>query len=503
MTQKMTLDEINDLGKEAFIQALGGLFEGRPWIVARAWSRRPFASVETFHRTLCSIMDEASIGQQVALLSAHPDLVGRAALAGTLSPASTGEQAAAGLDRLTPEEIALFQDYNREYRARFGFPFVICARENKKESILAGFATRLTHTYDQEIRLALAEVAKICALRLYDLVEDTSAQAWSYSLPRRARMDTNYTCSISYGKLHIPVYRVYARPLEGVSPIPESRFTGRANTLLALQVDVEVFGDNFLPAYVEGDNSNVVATDSMKNFVLRQTLTFAGSTHEELLAFLGERFLTTYAQMQSLRLTVRELPFTPVSLPDETTGSSQESAVLFSRSHNDFTRASMTFARDEQQRPVLTEHRCSRVGLELFKVTGSAFTHFVQDEYTTLPQREDRPLFIRLDVSWTYTDHALLTATDHARYVPAEQVRDLLHVVFDEFVSESIQHLVYTFGCRLLDRFPQLASVTFDAQNHTRDLIAEAEDGGKEKVYSDPFNAFGSIHLTMARAQEG
>lgn len=173
--QKLTLDEINGLKKEAFVQTLSGLFEGQPWIVSRAWSSRPFSSLEQFHQTLCSIMNQASVGQQVALLCAHPDLVGRAALAGTLSPASTSEQAAAGLDCLSPEEIAAFQSFNQTYRARFGFPFVICARENKKESILAGFSTRLLHTYDQEITLALGEVAKICALRLHDLVEETPA----------------------------------------------------------------------------------------------------------------------------------------------------------------------------------------------------------------------------------------------------------------------------------------------------------------------------------------
>lgn len=312
-------------------------------------------------------------------------------------------------------------------------------------------------------------------------------------------MERNYACSISYGKLCIPVYRVYAHPLVGISPIPESRFTGRPNTLFALEVDVEVSGDNFLPAYIEGDNSNVVATDSMKNLVLRQSLAFEGSTLEELLIFLGERFLITYTQMQSLRLTARELPFLPTLLPGEAPASSQESSLLFSCSHNDFARASMSFTRNEQQQPVITSHQCSRVNLELFKVTGSAFTHFVKDEYTTLPERQDRPLFIYLDVSWTYADISVLTGHDHARYVPAEQVRDLIQVVFDEFVSESIQHLVYEFGCRLLERFPQLASVTFDAQNRTRDLIVAAEKNGREKVYSDPFTAFGSIRLVQTR----
>src|SRR5215813_2390204 len=116
---------------------------------------------------------------------------------------------------------------------------------------------------------------------------------------------------ISYGKAHVPLYRVYAKPLVGVTPIPESSFTGRDNTLFAMDVDVEVFGNNFLPAYTQGDNSNVVATDSMKNFILRQALAFDGSTLEALLIFLGERFLTTYVQMESLRLTGRELPFSP------------------------------------------------------------------------------------------------------------------------------------------------------------------------------------------------
>jgi urate oxidase len=316
-------------------------------------------------------------------------------------------------------------------------------------------------------------------------------------------MDRNYACSISYGKLRIPLYRVYARPLAGIRPISESRFSGRTNTLFALEVDVEVFGKNFLPAYTEGDNSNVVATDSMKNFVLRQALAFEGATLEALLAFLGERFLATYAQMESLRLTARELPFVPVLLPGTAEDTSRESQVLFSRSHNDFALAAMDFARDEKLQVVITAHRCGRLDLELFKMTGSAFTRFVQDEYTTLPERVDRPLFIHLDVYWTYTDGATLSGSDYSLYVPAEQVRDLIQVVFDEFVSESIQHLVYELGCRLLERFTQLASVSFDAQNRTRELVATAPGEEKARVYTDPFTAFGTIKLVLSRSTEG
>jgi 2-oxo-4-hydroxy-4-carboxy-5-ureidoimidazoline decarboxylase len=169
-SKRLTLQEVNTLEQEDFVAALDSLFEGPPWIVRQAWFARPFNSLTYLHGALCAVMYNAPVEQQIALIQAHPDLVGRAALAGTLSPASTSEQASAGLDRLTPEEIATFNRYNQTYRERFGFPFVICARENKKESILAGFATRLNNTREQEIRTALNEVARICWLRLLDTI---------------------------------------------------------------------------------------------------------------------------------------------------------------------------------------------------------------------------------------------------------------------------------------------------------------------------------------------
>jgi urate oxidase len=311
-------------------------------------------------------------------------------------------------------------------------------------------------------------------------------------------MNQNYTFRISYGKLHVPLYRVYAQPLSGIIAIPESNFTGRSNTIFALEVDVEVFGNNFLPAYTEGDNSNIVATDSMKNFILRQALTFEGSTLEGLLDLLGRRFLLTYPQMEGLRLTARELPFSPVQIPKPESGTWEESKVLFHRSHNDLATATLDFSRDGEK-PVITDHSCGRINLELFKVTGSAFTRFVHDEYTTLPERVDRPLFIDLDVYWTYTSANILLKPDLSGYVPSEQVRDLIQVVFETFVSESIQHLVYEMGRRLLERFPQLASVTFNAQNRTRDLVIASEVDEKVKVYTDPFTAYGNIKLTFHR----
>lgn len=166
----MTLNDLNGLDRDAFVAALGGLFEGPPWLVEEAWGHRPFASKAQLHQTLCDVMYAARLARQVELLRAHPDLAGRAALAGTLSPASTNEQASAGLDQLTPGEMAEFTRLNTAYRARFGFPFVMCARQSTKREILAAFARRLDSSYDTEVRTALDEVSKICALRLDDVL---------------------------------------------------------------------------------------------------------------------------------------------------------------------------------------------------------------------------------------------------------------------------------------------------------------------------------------------
>jgi OHCU decarboxylase len=171
---RWTIDEVNAWDRELFVARLGFLFEGSPWIAAQTWSERPFADRADLHRKLCATMESSSPDRQLALIRAHPDLVGRAALAGTLTRESTGEQRAAGLDpdALSQEEIATFTDLNTAYKQAFDFPFVTCARENKKGSILAGFRTRLGNSRDAEIATALGEIEKICHYRLADVVRD-------------------------------------------------------------------------------------------------------------------------------------------------------------------------------------------------------------------------------------------------------------------------------------------------------------------------------------------
>lgn len=303
------------------------------------------------------------------------------------------------------------------------------------------------------------------------------------------------SATISYGKSNVTVYRTYAAPLS-VAAIPESAWTGRANNLFSVDVDVEVFGDNFWPAYTDGDNSNVVATDSMKNFVHKQALRYGGATLEGFLHELGRQFLETYPHMHALRLTGREQPFLAAPIPAN--GAFAPSDKLFSRSHNDYAVATLDMTRGNSGITV-TAHECGRVGMQLIKLTGSSFTQFVRDQHTTLPETKDRPLFIYLDVHWRYNDAADLLGSSHERYVAAEQARDLVQVVFHEFNSKSIQHLVHEMGVRLLDRFGQLAEVSFEAQNRLWDTAVVSEADERIKVYTDPRPPFGLIRLALQR----
>jgi OHCU decarboxylase len=161
-----SIEHLNTCDPDAFVQAVGFAFEDSPWIATAGAALRPFRDRNALHAALVGIVSTASREQQVALIAAHPDLAGRVAREGRLTASSTAEQAAAGLDRLTADELARFDAANTAYRARFGFPFVICAREHSKASILAALDVRVANDRDTEIDTALSEIAKIAKLRI-------------------------------------------------------------------------------------------------------------------------------------------------------------------------------------------------------------------------------------------------------------------------------------------------------------------------------------------------
>jgi OHCU decarboxylase len=166
----LTNAELNDCSADDFVAAVGFAFEDSPWIARAAAEQRPFADRNAMIDAMVAVVAHATNDAQVALIAAHPDLAGRVAREGRLTAASTFEQTSAGLGALTAEEIARFEADNGAYRARFGFPFVICARENTKATILAAIARRAQNDRATEIATALAEIAKIARLRIEDAV---------------------------------------------------------------------------------------------------------------------------------------------------------------------------------------------------------------------------------------------------------------------------------------------------------------------------------------------
>lgn len=162
----MTREEVMALPDGAFVERFGFLFEHSPWVVERAAARRPF---EDLHAGLMQVVTDASAAERLALICAHPELAGKAAIDRTLTAASAQEQASAGLDRLTEAEFDRFHALNAAYRERFGFPFVICVRRTDKAGILAAMERRLANDRETEVVAALAEVGEIVRLRLEDL----------------------------------------------------------------------------------------------------------------------------------------------------------------------------------------------------------------------------------------------------------------------------------------------------------------------------------------------
>jgi urate oxidase len=307
---------------------------------------------------------------------------------------------------------------------------------------------------------------------------------------------------IYYGKADVATYRTYGAPLTGIREIPESAFTGKSNILIAASIEVQVLGTAFMAAYTEGDNRLVVATDTMKNFIHRETLAFDGATLEEWLLFIGRRFLETYPHMERLRVSGVEIPFEPALVPsdgtDEDEGGLSASEVLFARQHGDRSNAWLELERTHDGISV-ADMASGRQGLQLMKVTGSSFADFARDEYTTLPERRDRPLYVHMDIGWRYASPDAAFAGDHASYVAGEQVADLAAAVFHRFVSLSIQHLVNEIGKVMLERWPQLSEVSFESQNRLWDLSVTSEEDERVKVYCDPRPPYGRIGLILRR----
>jgi 2-oxo-4-hydroxy-4-carboxy-5-ureidoimidazoline decarboxylase len=175
MSARATLASLSAAPRDEFVRALGGVFEHTPWIAERAYAARPFASVDDLHRAMLAALASAPREAKLALICAHPELAGKEAAAGTMTPDSVGEQASAGLDRCTPDELARLRAGNHAYRDKFGFPFVMAVKGKSRQEILTTLASRVGGTRDAEFARCIDEIGKIARLRLDALFASSQA----------------------------------------------------------------------------------------------------------------------------------------------------------------------------------------------------------------------------------------------------------------------------------------------------------------------------------------
>ncbi|WP_242035245.1 factor-independent urate hydroxylase [Mesobacillus harenae] len=306
------------------------------------------------------------------------------------------------------------------------------------------------------------------------------------------------TRTMSYGKEDVWVYRTYAKPLANVRTIPESAFTGRNNILFGMNVKVAVEGEVLFPSFKEGDNDAIVATDSMKNFILKHAGDYKGSTAEGFLEFVGLRFLETYEHMSAIKVSGEQIPFE--ELPVSAGKTYEPSQLVFRYSLNEQACASVDLKRSGSEIETI-DHVSSLKDLKLIKVKGSSFFGYIKDEYTTLPESYDRPLFIFLNIAWRYKDLEEARGETPEGYVAAEQVRDIAYTVFHEENSPSIQNLIYRIGYRILERFPQLETVSFESNNRTWETVLDEIPSSPEgKVFTEPRPPFGFQRFSMTQS---
>lgn len=164
-----------EMSRTDFIANFGGVYESSPWVAEEAWERGLGESeddAEGLMNLMRAVVEDASIETKRALLRAHPDLAGKAGIAGELTPDSTAEQKSSGLDQCTAEEFHRFQELNAAYKEKFGFPFILAVKGRGRHEILASFEARLPHDQDHEFREALAQVHRIAFLRLEGMEGD-------------------------------------------------------------------------------------------------------------------------------------------------------------------------------------------------------------------------------------------------------------------------------------------------------------------------------------------
>jgi len=230
------LSDLNICSKDDFVAALANVFEYSPWIAEQAATLRPFAGVNELFAAMRSVVDGAPEESRIALIRAHPDLANKTQRAAGLTAESNAEQNSAGLDRLSDAEFTAFERVNNAYRAKFGFPYVVCVRRHTRDSILRDFERRLPNDAKAEVQTSIGEICRIAALRLDQLVASED------KLPVHGRLSTHVLDTHS------------GRPAAGISielaelsDLGQSRVVARAVTNSDGRTDQPLIGGRPVP----------------------------------------------------------------------------------------------------------------------------------------------------------------------------------------------------------------------------------------------------------------
>jgi urate oxidase / 2-oxo-4-hydroxy-4-carboxy-5-ureidoimidazoline decarboxylase len=271
-----------------------------------------------------------------------------------------------------------------------------------------------------------------------------------------------------YGKADVIVYRLNR---DGV--VPENR-----SPVFGANVTMLIYGDAFWPTYTTGDNTGLIATDSMKNFIQRETLHYSGGDLEDYCRFLGAKFLDMYPQVEGVQVSATEIPYTPFSAGSPAFAPSGPEC---------FT------AQIELNRAGRVEIVSGIRGFRMVRLGGSAFFGFLRDQYTTLPEIRNRPLHMWLDLEWLYTNPE--SGFSGGR-IPCA-ARQIVRQVFESFESGSIQEIIYKTGVKILQEIPEIAEIHLEANNRTWDTVMER--GEELAVYTDARPPYGCLGLRLRR----
>lgn len=434
MPQKIGLAEVNRLEREEFVSLLGRAFENSPWVAERAWGSRPFRDVDELHRAMVRAVEDAPEERRMALIQAHPDLAGKAAVAGELTPESEGEQASAGLDRLTPEEYDAFTRINAAYREKFGFPMIVCVREHTRQSILRSARGRLGNSREEEVETALGEITKIARLRLQDLVGSGGS-----GLKRTRTTETTggetgiFLGSNDYGK-------------SGIRLVKVKRDADR-HELWDLDVAVSLEGD-FEAAHVNGDNSKLLATDTMRNTVYALAKDRLTGSIEDFGLALASHFLAAGPTVERATVRITRFPWDRI----EVDGRLHEHSFIRGAGER---KATITEEEDGSRR--------IEAGLDnllVMKTTASGFEGFLKGRFTTLPETDDRILATAVTANWSYGDAADLDFDGLWSGVREQVLR-----TFTDHYSPSVQNTLYRMGRAVLEAYPEVEKIRFSLPN--------------------------------------